>query len=421
MLLAEIRNTITARTEQRQGLLDAATAILANTAISPEQRGTVEANFTQARQLATDIALLQESLTAGEQRQAAEERSEAERRAAVAAGRPPLPQPGTGNQNDPAAQRAADQAQREERGRQHEAAMRSYVTTRDAAELRAMGIGSGPNGGYFIPTLLQNEVDSAILSFGGVAPFLRQLLTSTGDPINWSTSNDTSNSGQDSPENVAQTEEDITLGITQLNVSTLGTGIVQVSRQLLQDSQFPIAQFVNENLSERLGRRLAGKITGQYADANFDVLQSVVAAGPVSQSGTAIGLTDIANLFGAVDPAYAKEFVMSRTTQIYMASLRNALGAPIFPLDSTGMLTSIYGLPIRVDLGMPGVAVNNRAVLCGNLQKYILRRVNGVEIMRLDERYAESGQVGFIGWMRAGGRYIDAGTHPIKALIQAAS
>lgn len=417
MLVAEIRNTITARTEQRQGLIDAATAILAGTAITAEQRSTVEQNFTQARQLAADIALLQESLQASEQRSAAEERAEAERRQA---GRPPLPQPGAQNGDNPAEQRAAAQRQAEERGRQHEGALRNYIAHRDNSELRSMNIAQGPNGGYFIPTLLQPEVDSAILSYGGVAPYLRQLITSTGDPINWSTSNDTGNSGQDTPEGTAQAEQDITLGITSLNVSTLGTGTVQVSRQLFQDSLFPIGAFVNENLSERFGRRLANKITGQSADANFDILQSVVAAGPTSASGVAIGLQDVSNLLASVDPAYAKEFVMSRATQIYMASLRNQLGAPIFPLDSTGMLTSLFGLPIRVDLGMPNVAVNNRALLCGNLQKYILRRVTGIEIMRLDERFADTGMVGFLGWMRVGGRYINAGTNPIKALVQAA-
>ncbi len=416
MLVAEIRNTITARTEQRQQLLDAATAILAAATISAEQRQTVESNFAQVRQLGTDIGFLQESLTACEQRQAAEERAEAERRAAATAGRPPLPPPGAGN--NAGALRSA-----EERETEYRSAMLHYMRTGDASELRTQQSAVGANGGYSIPTTLLPEVERALLTYGGVASYLNQFPTSNGDPINLPVSDNTSLAATVIGEAVAQGDTTLTMALKQSTVSTLATGIVKLPFQLMQDGVFNWEEFSRNELGESYARGIANYIMGVNTDASFDNLITSVSAGPTSQSGVAVGLTDITNVFGSVDPAYASNgsWVMNRTSQLYLASLRNTFGTPIFPLDATGQLTSLYGRPIVIDTLMPNIAVNNRAILFGNLQKYRLRKVPGFEIVRLNERFAEQGLVAFLGFFRAGGRYIDAGKHPIKALVQAAS
>jgi hypothetical protein len=39
----------------------------------------------------------------------------------------------------------------------------------------------------------------------------------------------------------------------------------------------------------------------------------------------------------------------------------------------------------------------------------------------LDERYAENGMVGFIGFARYDGNLIDAGTNPVKVLVNPAN
>ena len=414
MLVAEIRNTITARTEQRQQLLDAATVILAGTAVTAEQRSTVESNFTQARQLATDIALLQESLTAGEERQAAEVRAEAERRAAINAGRPPLPQPGAAN---------ADNRSAEQREAEHRSALLRYMATGDQSELRQQQSTVGANGGYSIGTVLTAEVEHALLTYGGVASFLQQETTANGEPYNLPVSDNTSLNARVLGENTTQPDATLSMGLRQSTVSTLATGIVKLPFQLMQDGVFNWEAFSRGELGESYARGIADYIMGVVTDPSFDALPSIVSAGPTSQSGVAVGLTDITNLFGAVDPAYAAQgkWVMNRQTQLYLASLRNTYGTPIFPLDATGQLTSLYGQGIVIDTLMPNIGVNARAILFGNLQKYKLRKVPTFDIKRLDERFAELGQVAFLGFFRAGGRYIDAGKHPIKALVQAAS
>lgn len=405
MNLAELRGRYRAKLDEARALLAAG--------LTDETRAKYDALIAEATAVSADIARAQALETAD-----AEERSrqDAEERAARS-GRPPLPQPGA-----VATEGATRSA--EERDAQHRSALLRYMRDNDASELRATQQSTvGANGGYSIPTTLIAEVEKALLTYGGVASYLRQLTTTSGEPINMPVSDNTSQAAAVLAENTAQSETQLTMALKQSTVSTLATGIVKIPFQLMQDGIFNWEQFAREELGESYSRGLANYLTGASTDASFDNLVSSVSAGPTSTSGTAVSLADITNLFGSVDPAYASNgsFVMNRNTQLYLASLRNTYGTPIFPLDSTGQLSTLYGRPIVIDTLLPNIAVNNRAILFGNLQKFVLRRVPGFEIVRLNERYAELGQVAFLGFFRAGSRYLDAGKHPIKALVQAAS
>ena len=59
-----------------------------------------------------------------------------------------------------------------------------------------------------------------------------------------------------------------------------------------------------------------------------------------------------------------------------------------------------------------------KSMLFGALKKYQIRRVAEMRILRLTERFADFGQVGFLGLARYDGNLLDAGTHPVKYLIQ---
>lgn len=409
MTLAEMR-------ARAQALRSQALALITAASVTPEQRTQSENLLTEFRQISGDIATVQDL-----ERVSAEERSraEAEERAARA-GRPALPLPG--QDQDQGTERELTQAQREERQTKYTSALRHYLITNDSSQLRAMGAATGAGGGYAVPTATQPDIERAILAYGGVAGYVRRLQTTTGEQINWPTSNDTGNAATVIGENVAQTELDIVLGTKAMNVSILKTNIVSLPKTFIRDAVVDMNAFVRDNLAERAARGLSLYLTGASTDANFDNLFTAASAGPTSATGAAITLVDISNLFGSLDPGYANvgTWVMNRHTQIYLSSLRNTYGTPIFPLDQTGLLSKLYGQDVVIDVNAPSVGLNNRAVLFGNLQKYILRTVESLEIMRLEERYAEFNQVAFLGFFRAGSRLIDAGTHPIQALVQAA-
>jgi HK97 family phage major capsid protein len=66
---------------------------------------------------------------------------------------------------------------------------------------------------------------------------------------------------------------------------------------------------------------------------------------------------------------------------------------------------------------MDALATGKKPVVFGALDKYLIRNVKALSIMRLSERFADYGQVAFIGFSRADGNLIDAGTHPVKHIL----
>ena len=62
-----------------------------------------------------------------------------------------------------------------------------------------------------------------------------------------------------------------------------------------------------------------------------------------------------------------------------------------------------------------------KSVLFGDLSKYQVREVAGGSVQRAKERFIDYNQTGFYLFKRFDGDLVDAGTHPVKYLTQAAS
>ena len=406
--------------EKRSQLLKDATAALRSDKPAEERYTAYDAKVAEMGALDAEIARHRNADKLEGEERAREEAAEAARRS----GRPPLPAPGA---PAPATEeRELSKEEIETRNKQEKRSFNHYLKTRDDSQLRAQGSVVGSQGGYTIPTLTAPIITQAELAFGGVIPFLDLMGTTSGEQINWPLGNDTANMGAEIAENLPAGEQDAVLGTVPLTTTLFTTGMIQIPRTLIRDSVVDIADYVVKLLAVRRARRLAySVINGTQASTAFASLLNSVNVGATTAAPNAIGLTDMSEIFGAVDPGYALNgrFTMHRNTQIYLACLRNALGAPIFPLDSDGMLTKIFGKDIVPDQGMPAVAANTPAAgqklaLFGDLKSYIYRPVGQMEVMRLEERYAEYNQIAFLGFYSAGGQYVDAGTHPIQALQQ---
>jgi HK97 family phage major capsid protein len=74
---------------------------------------------------------------------------------------------------------------------------------------------------------------------------------------------------------------------------------------------------------------------------------------------------------------------------------------------------TINGYPYVINQDVASMSANAKSILFGDFSKYKIRRVMDTTVLRLTERYAEFGQVGFIAFSRADGNLIDAGTHPV--------
>jgi HK97 family phage major capsid protein len=60
-----------------------------------------------------------------------------------------------------------------------------------------------------------------------------------------------------------------------------------------------------------------------------------------------------------------------------------------------------------INQAMPVPGATNRSVLFGAMNRYIVRRVREVAVRRVDERYVEFDQIGFLGFARFDGELLD--------------
>jgi HK97 family phage major capsid protein len=75
-------------------------------------------------------------------------------------------------------------------------------------------------------------------------------------------------------------------------------------------------------------------------------------------------------------------------------------------------------MPVFVNNDMDSaVTTGKKAVLFGDLSKYKIRRAGGLRFYRMDERYRDTDQTGFVAFTRLDGGLLNAGTNPVKHLL----
>jgi HK97 family phage major capsid protein len=83
---------------------------------------------------------------------------------------------------------------------------------------------------------------------------------------------------------------------------------------------------------------------------------------------------------------------------------------------TSGAPDTIFSYPYVVNQSMPQVAAAANTILFGDFSKFVMRRVKDLAIMRLDERFADYGEVAFVAFSRIDSNLVDAGVHPIGYL-----
>jgi HK97 family phage major capsid protein len=329
-------------------------------------------------------------------------------------------------------------------------AMKEYLRMKDAhnlsaetrailggqlAEFRDMGVGTGSLGGYLVPQGFVYDVENAMKYFGDMLATSTIMDTATGNLMPYPTDNDTSNKGELVGEGVQVSDQDVTIGQINFNAWKFSTKMVKLSIELLQDSAFDLETFLKNKFAERLGRALntyftTGTGTSQPMGVLTAATAGVVAVGSSANTGGAetggssIGTKDFSALEHSVDKAYRQGaiYVMHDLTELAVKEVLDKYGRPIWQAGlAVNAPDTINGYQVSINNDMPTIALNAQTVLFGQLKKYTIRRVKELAIVKLSERYADYGQVAFLGFARYDGQLMDAGTHPVKYLAQAAA
>lgn len=289
---------------------------------------------------------------------------------------------------------------------------------RSIFETRAQSEGTDSEGGYLVPDEFSGDLEKALKAYGGMRSVARVIRTGTGQTLDWPTVNSTAIQGEWLAENATAAEQDETFANVQLSSYTASSKIVKVSRQLMSDSFFNLEEYLSMALAERIGRLTnVGYTTGNGASKPRGVKHD--ATSTLAASASAITFDEIIDLKHEVDPAYRANgtWMFNDSTLKAIAQLKDTTNQYLWrPSVSMSDPDLLLGHPIVINQDVESIGAGNYPVLFGDFSKYIIRDVEGFTLLRLNERYADALQVGFIGFLRTDGKVIDAGTNPIKAI-----
>jgi HK97 family phage major capsid protein len=138
---------------------------------------------------------------------------------------------------------------------------------------------------------------------------------------------------------------------------------------------------------------------------------------------TSVIYDDLVDLFHSVDVAHRMspgcKWMLADSSIKVIKKIKDSTGRPLWQPGvsagaGAGFPDTILDKPYVLNNDIAVMAANAKSILFGDLSKYKIRQVMGFTLLRLVERYAEFGQVGFLAFMRADGNLIDAGSNPVK-------
>lgn len=311
------------------------------------------------------------------------------------------------------------------------ALLRSYN-----GELRSLGVGTNTESPT-IAALVKEEWYNALTNvLAAVDPFFDDNVVSTwtsatGAPAILPALDDTANSAASTSEaDPDPTGDPAIFGVKLDAPSTYRSKLILVTRELSQDSAFDPVDFLSRSFALQFSRGAGpAMITELLSTAKLGrtAVGSSGNSGGSETGATSIGTSDLIALRTSVNSAYRVGdrvgWMMSDDTLSLLDSLLDKQGHPVFEqlYDSAGRRV-LYGYPVFIAPNMPTVATTAKSICFGNFSYWLTRVVPPyTSVAVLQERYAESGLVGYHASLRCNGKLlgVTASDSPVKFLQQA--
>lgn len=290
------------------------------------------------------------------------------------------------------------------------------------AELRAQSVGSTTGGGYTVADAPMAALVETLKTFGPMlnGSLVDMINTSGGNPLPIPTNDDTGNAPAGiTAENAAISATDTVFGQKTLGAYKIAS-LFLASNELLADSSLNVEEYILRKLAERLARRANPFLTLGTGSSQPAGIVTGSSLGKTAVAQAAITADELIDLGYSVDALYADAgFMAHRTTVAAIRKLKDTTGQYLWgaPIER-GAPATFDGKPVYINNDMDVLGAGKKVVLFGDFKKYCVRIAQGVNIVRLNERYADADQVGFRATMRVDGVVTDSTA--IKHLITAA-
>lgn len=294
-------------------------------------------------------------------------------------------------------------------------------------ENRTQTAGTAAAGGYTVPRTLAAAIVEVMKDWGPMYDpgITDEMVTSSGNPFDIPTNDDTGNSAAALAEGADLVDDDsgdIVFGQKQLDAYVSATPWLKLSFELLQDSAFNLEQFIARKLGERLGRRANSQLTIGTGVNQPNGIVTAAGLGLTSASNAAIVADELITFQHTVNAAYRRSpncrWMFADTTFAAIRKLKDGQGNYLWQMGDVrvGAPDLILGKPYAVNDDVPAIAANARSILFGDFSRYTVRKVGSPLIGTVRERFWP--KVGMAGIIRFDGELTDAAA--VKALRQAA-
>lgn len=254
------------------------------------------------------------------------------------------------------------------------------------AEMRAATIGAPTNAGNTIVRTFVPTVIEALREQSPIFQLAKVLTTSSGEPMDWPVKNahvvPTAVAEAAASGNAATySKSDLSTSLVTSTVSKYGV-IVEVSKELVDDSSLDIASMVAEDAGIELGRLAA-----------TNAMAALLAGAPLGGTfagAAAITADDLLTAYHSLVSSYRVNgtwLANDSTALLLRRTLKDSQGRYMWQ-DATlagGYADSLLTRPFKTDYNMPAVATGNKSVLFGDLSKFIIRQVGDIRVTRSDE------------------------------------
>ena len=283
----------------------------------------------------------------------------------------------------------------------------------DPEEKRVLSEASDGDGAFFAPEEMESNITMNASQIAVIRPLANVGTTSRHVVIGPMLSKPAVSWGVELADYSALT---LGAGANRLSINDL-KALWTISNDTLEDAE---ANIVGE-LSQAFARVIAeaedtafaagtgsnqpeGIITNAAIQARYTASGVADALSNASNNGMDALITALTSLKGVYRSNAT--FLFNSTTLGVILKLKDGEGRYLWqPSSMEGKPNSLIGRPVSVAEGMPDIAAGAFPIVIGDLRLgYKIRDRKGLTITRLNERYAEKDQVGFIVKKRVGGQ-----------------
>ena len=285
--------------------------------------------------------------------------------------------------------------------------------------VNALQEGVDTEGGYLVPDEFEHTLVEALEEENMFRSLAHVIQTSSGErkiPVVAS-----KGSANWIDEEGPYVDSDDSFGQVTIGSFKLGTTI-KVSEELINDSVFDLENYISKEFARRIGSREEEAFftgDGNGKPLGFLAAKGGADVGVTAASATAITADEIIDLFYSLKTPYRKNavWILNDATVKAVRKLKDNTGQYLWqPALTEGTPDRLLGRPVYTSAYMPTAAAGAKTIAFGDFKYYWIADRQGRSFRRLNELYATTGQVGFIGSQRVDGKLILS--EAVKVLAQ---